>query len=166
MIFGATGATGKHLTNKALDAGHEVTVYARNPDKLESKNPNLLKIKAQLNESEKMEEAVRNKDAVFCALGSTSSLMSNDTTSSEGTKQIISAMKKAGVRRLIVLSSYGVGPGNRDLLPWFLKILIKKPLDDKEIQELAVKASGLDWTIVRPPQLIDKPAKNEWAVVD
>ena len=85
---------------------------------------------------------------------------SMDRTCSEGTKAIISAMKETGVKRVVVLSSYGAGPGNRSLLSWFPRSLLGYILDDKDVQEDLIMKSGLDYTIVRPPRLLSKPAKG------
>ena len=85
---------------------------------------------------------------------------SMDRTCSEGTKQIIAAMKETGVNRVVVLSSYGAGPGNRPLLSWFVRNLLSYILEDKDVQEELIMNSGLDYTIVRPPRLVNKPAKG------
>lgn len=118
---------------------------------------NLVKVKAELNDEAAMDAAIKDKDAVLCSLGG-KGLLSRDTTCSVGTKAIVNSMKKQGVNRLIVLSSYGVGPGNRSLLPWAIRGMLYHPLADKDDQEALVVASGLDYTIVRPPRLVDKPA--------
>ncbi len=85
---------------------------------------------------------------------------SMDRTCSEGTKQIIAAMKETGVNRVVVLSSYGAGPGNRALLSWTVRKMLSYILEDKDVQEELIMNSGLDYTIVRPPHLTNKPAKG------
>ena len=69
-------------------------------------------------------------------------------------------MKKEGVKRIIVCSSYAVGPGNRRLIPCFLRCLLYHALADKDIWEAEVITSGLEYTIVRPPGLLDVPARG------
>lgn len=158
VVFGATGGTGIELCKQAVEAGHNVTAYVRNPEKLAAiDKPNLTKVVAELNNEEAMDAAVKDKDAVLCALGG-KGLLSRDTTCSVGTKAIINSMKKQGVSRLIVCSSYGVGPGNRSLLPWAVRGMLYHPLADKDDQEAEIVKSGLDYTIVRPGRLVDKPA--------
>ena len=164
LVFGATGGTGVELCKQAVDAGHNVTAYVRNPEKLQA-IPNLNTVKAELNDEAAMDAAVKDKDAVLCALGG-KGLLSRDTTCSVGTKAIISSMKKQGVSRLIVCSSYGVGPGNRSLLPWAVRGMLYHPLADKDDQEAEIVKSGLDYTIVRPGRLVDKAALGTWIALD
>ncbi len=91
MVFGATGGTGIALCKQAVEAGHHVTAFVRNPEKLAIENPNLIKVKAELSDMAAMENAIKDKDAVLCALGGRG-LLSRDTTCSVGTRSIISAM--------------------------------------------------------------------------
>ena len=165
VVFGATGGTGIELCKQAVEAGHHVTAYVRNPEKLILESPNLIKVKAELNDTVAMENAIKDKDAVLSSLGG-KGLLSRDTTCSVGTKAIISAMKKEGVARIIVLSSYGVGPNNRSLLPWAVRGMLYHPLADKDEQEADILASGLDYTIVRPPRLKDEPARGDYLELD
>ena len=165
VVFGATGGTGVELCKQAVEAGYHVTAYVRNPDNLKLESPNLVKVKGELNDTVAMENAVKDQDAVLCALGG-KGLLSRDTTCSVGTKAIISAMKKEGVARLIVCSSYGVGPNNRSLLPWAVRAMLYHPLADKDEQEADILSSGLDYTIVRPPRLKDEPARGEYLELD
>ena len=128
-----------------------MTAYVRNPDKLAHvKNDNFKVIRGQLEEHTAIESAVRGQDGVFIALGGFGILI-GDTTCSVGTRAIISAMKKEGVNRMVVCSSWGAGPENRQLLPWFVKLMLTNPLADKDIQEADISKSGLTYTIVRPP---------------
>ena len=112
VVFGATGGTGLELCRQAAEAGHNVTAYVRSPEKLKVKHPNLVCVKGTLEDAAAVEAAVRDKDAVLVALGG-HSLLTRDTTCSVGTRVILGAMKNTGVRRIVVCSSYGVGPENR-----------------------------------------------------
>jgi putative NADH-flavin reductase len=134
----------------------------RNSDKLSGiTHQNLTTVKAELADEAAMENAVKGQDAVMIALGG-KGIVSRDTTCSVGTRHIINAMNKTGVKRMIVCSSYGVGPGNRALLGWAIRAMLYHPLADKDEQEADIQKSGLDYTIVRPPRLVDKPARGEW----
>ena len=162
VIFGATGNTGLQLVSQSLAKGHQVTAYVRNPDKLlaavpEAKNANI--IKGELDNLEEMEKAIRGQDAVLVALGGRG-LLSRDTTCSVGTKAIIDIMEKTGVSKISVCSSFGVGPGNRALIPWILRVILYNALADKDVQEDHIIKSNLDYTIVRPPQLVDDAPKG------
>jgi uncharacterized protein YbjT (DUF2867 family) len=155
VVFGATGGTGIELVKQALAQGNHVTAFVRNPEKLSAiENANLKTVKAELNDEAAMESAIKGQDVVLISLGGRG-LLSRDTTCSVGTRAIMSAMKKTGVNRMVVCSSYGVGPGNRSLLNWAVRAMLYHPLADKDDQEADIQKSGLDYTIVRPPRLMD-----------
>ena len=135
VVFGATGGSGLELVMQALAQGNQVTAYVRNPDKLTGiESANLKTVKAELNDEAAMESAIKGQDVVLVSLGGRG-LLSRDTTCSVGTRAIIAAMKKTGVNRMVVLSSYGVGPGNRSLLSWAIRAMLYHPLADKDEQE-------------------------------
>ena len=106
-----------------------------------------------------MKTAIRGKDAVLVSIG-THNYFAMDRTCSNATKAIVASMKETGVKRIIVLSSYGAGPGNRGYLSWFPRSILGYILEDKDTQEEIIMKSGLDYTIVRPPRLLNKPAKG------
>lgn len=163
VVIGATGGVGMEICKQALAQGHHVTAYVRSPERLTLENPNLVKVKGELSDTAAMEEAVKGKDAVLCALGG-NALLSRGDICLRGTTAIIEAMDKAGVKRLVVCTSYGCGQGNRTLLPWFVQMLLRHELADKDDQEAEVIKSDLDYTIVRPPRLGDWPAKGDLVV--
>ena len=137
-----------------------MTAYVRNPDKLAHvKNDNFKVIRGQLQEQEAMENAVRGQDGVLIALGA-NTIWGNDTTCSSGTREIMAAMKKTGVNRMVVCSSWGAGPENRHHVNWFIRWMLKNVLADKDIQEAEIEKSGLTYTIVRPPRLMDVAARG------
>lgn len=158
VIFGATGGTGLEVVKQALAAGHAVTALARSPDKLSLGNPALTVVQGDVLDPSAVERVVAGVDAVICSLGNTAN--NPDFVVSSGTQVIVDAMQKLAVRRLIVVSSIGVGD-SKDQVPFFFKALmktvLKKAMQDKERQEQIVRASGLDWTIVRPGGLTDGP---------
>ena len=158
VVFGATGLTGLELVKQGLSQGHTMTAFVRNPDKLKDIHGVNI-VKAELRDEDIMQATIKGKDAVLVSLGSRN-LLTADRTSSQGTKIIIDAMKEAGVSRIIAVSSYGAGPGNRSYLDWFVRKLLTNVLDDKDKQEEIIVQSGLDYTIVRPPRLMNKPAQG------
>ena len=103
IIFGATGGTGQELVKQALEKGHTVTVLARNPAKVEVKHANLSVIKGDVLDATSVENAVTGHGAVLVALGVKPP--SRAIVVGPGTKNIINAMKKHGVKRLIVESA-------------------------------------------------------------
>jgi putative NADH-flavin reductase len=164
LIFGSTGGTGRELVTRALDAGHEVTAFARNPAKLDDiAQDNLHTVRGDVLDSAAVESAVRGHDAVLCAIGAGAA---RTTLREEGTRAIVQAMEKAGVRRLICQSSMGVGDSRANL--GFLTkyvivpVFLRHAFADHERQEAVVKESDLDWTLVRPPHLKDGPRTGSY----
>jgi putative NADH-flavin reductase len=154
VIFGSTGSIGHQLVVQALEQGHTVTAFARNPAKLEIEHANLTVVQGDALDSASVEKTVDGQDAVLCALGS-----AQGTIRSEGTRNIVRAMEKAGVSRFICLSTLGVGD-SRANLNFFWKhimfgLLLRQSYADHVSQEDYVKESRLDWTIVRPGAFTD-----------
>ncbi|MFT2020405.1 NAD(P)-dependent oxidoreductase [Streptomyces sp. 796.1] len=155
-LFGATGRMGQLLTQLALDAGHEVTAYARTPGKLRITHPKLSVVAGQLDDEEAILEAVRTADAVIEGVGS----------ESEATRRIITAMDAAGVKRLVAVSTCSV-PDPDDLpdgrlktLVHFVKTAAPRAYAEVRAAAQAVRASDLDWTLIRVAELNDKAASG------
>ena len=112
----------------------------------------------------KAEETLQGADAVVVSLGNTDS--NPDYVVSQGTQVIVDAMKRLGQpKRIIIVSSMGVGESKEQVSFTFKMLMttvLRKPMEDKERQEALVKASDLDWTIVRPGGLIDSPATGSY----
>lgn len=159
LLFGSTGGTGRELLKQALEQGHNVTAYARNPAKMHDiKHAQIQVVRGDVLDPAVVESAVAGKDAVLSTIGAGAA---RTTLREKGTCNIIEAMERTGVRRLIVQSSLGVGE-SRANLGFFTKyiivsIFLRHAFADHERQEAAVKQSSLDWTIVRPPYLTDGP---------
>jgi nucleoside-diphosphate-sugar epimerase len=159
-IFGATGAAGVLVTRKALDDGHYVTVYARNPDKLNIQHDRLAIVKGDLADPAAIEAAIAGRDAVISVLGPTPKAVGHRVT--DGMKAIISAMRTHGVRRLVATSTpSSVDPSDRYALSFSLAIGLIRTLQRTAYDDIigaaaAVRASDLDWTLVRLPMLTNK----------
>ncbi|HEY9620898.1 MAG TPA: SDR family oxidoreductase [Crinalium sp.] len=155
LIFGATGSIGRLLVEQALEQRHIVTAFARDPAKLDLQHPNLKVVQGDVLDSTAVEQAVQDQDAVLCVLGSGR----KGTLRSEGTRQIIQAMEKAGVRRLICQTTLGAGESWENLNFFWKYImfgaLLREAFADHEKQESYVQQSHLDWTIVRPGAFVD-----------
>lgn len=162
-VFGATGGTGRRVVESALAQGHEVTALVRDPAKLAISNPALTVVTGNVMDAAAVEKTLSGAAAAVVSLGNTSN--NPERVVSEGTKVVLAGMKKLGVPRIVVVSSLGVGD-SKDRVPFFFKALMKGPLkktmEDKELQEAAVKASGLEWIIVRPGGLTDGPATGKY----
>jgi putative NADH-flavin reductase len=157
LIFGSTGSIGRQLVQQALEQGHAVTAFARNPAKLGIQHANLKVFQGDLMDLASVEKAVQGQDAVLCAIGSGNKR--TGTIRSEGTRQIIRAMEKAGVRRFICQTTLGVGEswGNLNFFWKYIMFgfLLRQVYADHVVQENYVKQSHLDWTIVRPGAFVD-----------
>lgn len=157
VIFGATGTVGCKVVTQALEEGHQVTAFSRHPEKLNLRQENLQLFAGDVMDVATVEEAIQGQDAVVCVLGSGKKLSGN--VRSEGTRNIIQAMEKTGVRRLICQSTLGAGDSWSNLdFYWkyvMFGFLLRKVFADHLLQERLVEQSQLDWTIVRPSAFID-----------
>jgi len=164
-IFGATGETGRQLVEQALAAGYQVVAYVRNPSKLNTKHENLTIVQGELADQAIIERAVSAADAVISVLGPRGG--SKDKPITRGMQNIIEAMKKQGVRRLIISSTLSAKDPND--LPDFkakaLVNLVKLTMHAayEEIVSVAdtVRKSDLDWTIVRLTTLNNNPKSGK-----
>jgi putative NADH-flavin reductase len=152
LIFGSTGSIGRQLVEQALAQGHTITAFARNPARLNLKHVQLKVVQGDVLDYASIERAMPGHDAVLSALGTPA--LTKNTVRSEGTRNIIRAMEKTGVRRLICLSSIGIGD-SRGMLPFHYKyilvpFLLRQGFAEHELEEEWVKQSQTDWTIVRP----------------
>jgi len=162
LVFGATGSIGRLIVEQALENGAEVTAFVRAPAKYELTHANLKVVKGDVMDSATVELSIAGHDAVLAAIGAGS----KGTIRSEGTRNIVRAMEKNGVRRFISLSSLGVGD-SRDTLNFFWKyimfgLLLRKAYADHEMQENYIKDSRLDWTIVRPAAFTDDKPTGQY----
>jgi putative NADH-flavin reductase len=156
LVFGATGGTGRELVRQALDAGHAVTAFVRDPAALEG-HDGLCVIAGDVLDGAAVERAVPGHDAVVCAIGKPAT--SPGTVRSEGTRNIVRAMERAGVRRLLCQSTIGIDE-TRALLPALYRYilvpsLLRRTFSEHARQEAVVRSSNLDWTIVRAGALTD-----------
>ncbi|MFI7278346.1 NAD(P)-dependent oxidoreductase [Streptomyces sp. NPDC049879] len=156
-VFGATGRTGRLLVAAALEEGHHVTAYARTPGKLGIAHPDLSVVEGRLDDEEALTRAVRGADAVIEGVGS----------ESEGTRRIVRAMAATGTRRLVAISTCSV-PDPADLpdlrvraLARFVRTVAPRPWSEVRAAAGVVRASGLDWTLVRVARLADGPPTGQ-----
>ncbi len=160
IVFGATGTVGRLAVERILEEGHEVTAFARKPEKLGIRNPNLTLFAGDAMDQAMVTDAVRGHDAVLITIGSGMSRKS--VIRSQGTMNVIQGMHAHGVRRLICQSTLGAHESWSNLNFFWKRImfglLLRPVFLDHELQENFVRASGLDWTLVRPSAFTDGPA--------
>ena len=159
VIFGSTAGTGRELLEQALAEGHDVTAFARSPEKIEDlDSPGLRVVQGDVLGSDAVAEAVAGQEAVLCTIGTGAERTS---LREQATRNIVQAMDSAGVQRLICQSSLGIGD-SRSNLGFFTRhvivgVFLRHAFADHERQEAVIKESSLKWTIVRPPHLLDAP---------
>jgi putative NADH-flavin reductase len=176
-IFAATGRIGRQALEQAVAEGHEVTAAVRNPKTLSREIP-AIKVDLETPDPAVLEHAVQGADAVISCLGPRSS--SEAGISSRGTRAIVWAMQQTGVRRIVVVSAAPIStvpspgrkepprhdPGDgffmRNLFSPLTKAALRKPYADLALMEDIIRDSGLDWTVVRPPRLTDKPLSGAY----
>lgn len=156
LIIGASGGTGKELVQQGLEQGHSVKAFVRNPDSLKLNHDRLTLVQGDVLDYASVKRAMEGSDAVLSALGHSRWFIPTSILS-EGTKNIIAAMKIQNVKRFICETSLGVGD-SRGKLGLYYTIFVIPFITyfyfrDKKRQEQLIKASGLDWTIVRPGRL-------------
>ncbi len=163
-VMGASGKTGILIVYQALNQGHQVTAFARNPSNVTIQHNNLRVIQGDILEPEKVKMAVEGQDAVLCALGFDKN--KPNTVLSDGTRNILEAMESAGVRRFICMSSAGILGNDGGF--WFGKIIMPLFLGhvfaDKRRQARIIQESNVEWVIVRPTGLTDAPKTNTYKV--
>lgn len=162
VVFGGTGGTGVLIVREALAAGHEVTVVARNPSKVTEKHPRLEIVRGDVMDAGSIQAAIEGRDAVVSALGAPSN-RPPVTIHRVGIASILAGMKRAGARRLVAISSgghyEGHDPNSSRFFEWIIRPLFLRHIyDDMAAMDALIEASGVDWTILRPPRLLDAPA--------
>jgi putative NADH-flavin reductase len=162
-IFGATGTTGTRLVELAIAAGSEVRAVVRDPRRLAvPAQPLLQVVRADVMDPATIVPAITGADAVLTAIGPRGT--GPTSVSEDSVRSIITAMHKADVRRLLMVSGSivadeGESPYLRYLLkPVARRTFLRNVCTDMRAAEAEVRSSGLDWTIMRPPALTDKPA--------
>ncbi|MGW2218918.1 NAD(P)-dependent oxidoreductase [Nonomuraea sp. NPDC001684] len=171
MVLGATGGTGRQVVEQAVAAGHDVTVLARDPARVPA-GERVSVIGGDVLTPGPWRDAVAGHEAVLSCLGSTD--RGHPTTVySQGTANVIAAMRDGGVRRLLCLSSAGldIPPGTplgRRLVTRFvIQRLYRHGYADMRRMEAAVTAAhDIDWTIVRPPMLTDGPLTGRYRTAE
>ncbi|WP_441250439.1 NAD(P)-dependent oxidoreductase [Kitasatospora sp. McL0602] len=180
-VFAATGGIGRQLLDQALAEGHDVTAVVRNPAKLTGRTAARV-VQADLSTADAatLRSAVEGADAVLSGLGAVGK--SGVGVAEHGTRAIVGAMAATDVRRIVVVSAAPIGtvpsparprpprhdPGDgfvmRHLLSPMVKTVLRAHYADLALMEDVLHASSLDWTVIRPPQLTDKPLTRDYRI--
>lgn len=163
LVLGATGGTGRAIVRKLNELGYSPVALVRSPDK--AKDLDAVIVEGDARDSGALDRALTNCDAVISALGTPVSPFREVTLLSTATKALVAAMQRQGVRRLVSITGIGAGSSrghggflfDRIILP----LLLRKVYADKDRQEALIARSGLDWVVVRPAVLNDKPRRGD-----
>ncbi len=169
-IFGASGATGTLLTERSLAAGYEVAALLRKPAEFVYAE-RVRVVEGNAFDAEAVRRTVEGADVVLSALGARS--LRKEDVLERAVPLIVDAMRKAGVRRIIALGSAGALSDSMKKQPvwrrWFVQKMVyntflKWPVASQVAQWKTLSGSGLDWTMVMPPMLLNKPGRGTYRV--
>src|ERR1700730_7682554 len=163
LVLGGTGGTGRLIVSQALERGQQVTALVRSPEKASDLQGAKL-IVGDVRDEKVLREALKARDAVVSALGTPASPFREVTFLSTATRALVGAMKAEQVSRLVCITGMGAGDsaGHGGFLfdNLIFPLLLRKVYADKDRQEAIVRDSGLDWVLVRPSVLNNKPGRD------
>jgi len=172
LIIGASRGIGLETVKAAFLAGHNVRALARSAAGIPIQNPGLEKVTGNAVDSSTIRSTVEGVDVVVQTVGvdiAPRSIFERTTLFSQSTRILVDAMKAAGVKRLIAVTGLGAGDsrGHGGLLydAVVFPLFLKRVYDDKDVQEWIVRSSGLDWTIVRPGLLTNRPPTGRYRIL-
>ncbi|TDQ53774.1 NAD(P)-dependent oxidoreductase [Actinorugispora endophytica] len=166
-VLGATGRVGRLVVRQALAAGHEVTAVVRDPARLPVPAHERLHVATvpDITDAEALLPVVTGRDAVVSAVGAASNARARTAPiAAPALRSVLTAMERAGVRRLSAVSATpvgppadGEGPFTRFVVLPILRRALRDVYADLAAMEEAIAGSGAEWTVVRPPMLVDRP---------
>jgi putative NADH-flavin reductase len=174
VVFGAHGPTGRLLVSHALAAGHQVIAVTRRPDQFPQQHPNLRVARADVLDASAVEGVVSGADAILSTLGAPYG-RKQVAVYSVGVRNILTAMERHQVRRLVVVSSSATDPKpyadagsffNRVVQPFVVNVLGKTVYEDVRRMEELIRNSEVDWTIVRPSGLFDTDFVSDYELAE
>lgn len=170
LVQGASKGIGLQTVKTALAAGHRVRAFARSAQNIDLTDPNLERFAGDATRAGDVRAALEGVDAVVQALGvSVRDLVGPVRLFSDATNVLVPAMEKAGVRRLVAVTGFGAGD-SREAMGFFqrlpFRLVMGRAYDDKDAQEMRIRRSGLDWTLVRPGILTNGAATDRYQVLD
>ncbi len=168
VVFGASRGVGLKVVEQALEAGHVVTAFVRSPEKFAMKHPNLTVYQGDAMEAAAVGGAIEGHQAVISTLGPTRPSVPHMLEISA--KNIVAAMKRHGVHRLISTTGAGVRQPEDEpklidrFFGFLLNLLAKDVALDSAENVKVIQASDVEWTIVRFPRLVDGEHTRKYRV--
>jgi uncharacterized protein YbjT (DUF2867 family) len=169
-VFGATGGIGGQVVRQALDAGNKVTAVVRDPARFGMSHPALeVATVPDLTDPEVLRPVLEGSEVAISGVGPRG--RKDGPVASSTTRAMLRAMEASGVGRFVAVSAAPVGPVpvgesflNRRILLPFISALLRDVYADLEAMEDEIRRSGTDWTVVRPPKLVDKPLTGRYRI--
>lgn len=163
LVLGATGGTGRLIVSQAVARGYDVAVLVRSAEKARNLD-GVEVIVGDARDEQVLRQALKGRDAVISALGTSVSPFREVTMLSTATRALIGAMKAEQVSRLVCITGIGAGDsaGHGGFLfdKLIFPLLLSKVYADKNRQEAIIRESGIDWVLVRPSVLNDQPGRG------
>ena len=166
LVLGATGSTGLQIVSQGIERGHSVTAFVRAPDALKSFGDRIVVIRGDLLNASELARVLPSHDAVLSGFGPRLPVSKADATLLQRfAGALTGGMLQAGVRRAIVQSTAFLFKDSL-IPPAHLvgRLFFPGIVSDASEMESVFRKSGLDWTIVRPPRLTDKPRTGRYRI--
>ena len=168
LVIGATRGIGRCLVEHALEEGHAVTALVRKPDALDLRSDRLTVVKGDILDANSVNEAIGGQDAICTAIG-IGPTRKPVMVFSEGIRIVIAAMQATGIRRLACITGIGAGDSKHHGGFFYDRIinplLLKTIYADKDREEEVVRASDIEWVIIRPGFLMNGPLTGQYRVI-
>jgi putative NADH-flavin reductase len=163
LVLGAAGKTGQEIVKQALEHGDQVTAFVRDVTKLTISHRKLIVFQGDARSQEDLLKALKGQDVVVSALGT---VKGGDALFSRSAESLAKAAKSAGVKRVILMSSFIITPNlKRNILMKLAEKMMKGMIDDMKAGERKLQASHLDWTFVYATALTNGPKTGLQRVV-
>lgn len=160
-ILGSTGFVGKVLLDKALARGYQVKTLVRDPGKLGDNGQRVEYIQGEASQAGNLEKTIVGTEAVLSTLPPV--MNGNQPAQSvQLMEDLVAALERNSIKRFIHIGGAVHGGGEKEhwtlgrrLLGFYLNIVCKPVLIAKQMEWEVLRKSSLEWTLVRPPQVID-----------
>lgn len=159
FILGATGGTGLQLVPQAAARGHVLTAFGRAAAPAPAAS-----VIGEVRDAKAMAAAMAGHDAVVFVVGPRGT--GPTTLYSDTMKATLEAMQSSGVKRLVAVSMAALFPGAGGVLGYVVRFFLRHLIPDALAMEALVRASGVEWTVLRPPRLTDKASSGHQVAVD
>ncbi|TAE22379.1 MAG: NAD-dependent epimerase/dehydratase family protein [Candidatus Kapaibacterium sp.] len=169
-LFGITGRTGKPLQTLLLAKGYSIKALARTPKNVGLAHPALTLVQGNILNANDVEQTITGADAVISVIGQVRGDSQTTQVQTLGTQNILAAMEKHGVKRLLSLTG-GAVPYHKDqpklpdkAIRCIMNLIVKETLADAIAHAELIQKSNTDWTVIRGPRLLEKPPEGAYRV--